>query len=120
MPAARITGSAAALATDRRVLTSGASVSGFTDDYARAPAADCRSADDEGRLQDPRVRQDPADVLHVPRLLVVGDLQAQRVAPSPSPLVGIRTDRLRTCPALDAVDRTTSEAGSTRRRRRRP
>src|SRR5687768_5016830 len=35
--------------------------------------------DDEARREDARVRQDRADVLHVPRLLVVGDLEAQHV-----------------------------------------
>src|SRR5688572_13855416 len=37
-------------------------------------------ADSEARAQGARVREDLADVLHVPRLLVVADLEHERVA----------------------------------------
>src|SRR5688572_12226036 len=43
-----------------------------------APGDGCL-ADDECRREDPRVRQDRTDVLHVPRLLVVGDLEPEHV-----------------------------------------
>ena len=47
--------------------------------------------DDEGRRQDARVRQDRPDVLHVPRLLVVGELEPECVPALGQGRVPIRT-----------------------------